>query len=78
MWLEVGNFWLKYSFEGFSDETFVKFWSNFLNLSESRIKSNLHANEPEWEQIYFEWCVLHWKSPFILGHGLDENPNEIL
>ena len=53
------SFWLKYSFEGFSDETFVKFWSNFLNLSESRIKSNLHANEPEAEQIFFEWCVKH-------------------
>ena len=32
-------------------ETFVKFWSNFLNLFASRIKSNLHANEAEWEQI---------------------------
>ena len=43
--------WLNYSSGGLSDETFVKFWSNFHNLLESRIKSNLHADEPEWEQI---------------------------
>ena len=47
----MASLWLNYSSGGLSDKTFVKFWSNFHNLLESRIKSNLHADEPEWEQI---------------------------